>query len=172
MVIISISFQQSRLAITLLNTHLPEITMAVKALDEVPTDVKLPPLGNIIHFLAIDGDEGLNILHGKRPDKAFSTISPSKLSRPQLDFHAAKSALEIVTGGQNQITYVSDLPFWKDLVIGISMVELHRDLQIFFFKSFAVTFLVSLGLYSFWPMVVVALSITATSCADRDDHQL
>ena len=61
MAIISISFQQSRLAMTLLNTHLPEITMAVRALDEVPNDVKLPPLGNIIHFLAIDGDEGLNI---------------------------------------------------------------------------------------------------------------
>mgnify|MGYP001162414222 CR=1 FL=1 len=105
--------------------------MAVKALDEVPNYVKLPPLGNIIHFLAIDGDEGLNILHGKRPDKAFSTISPSELSRPRLDFHAVKSALEIVTGGQNQITYVSDLPFRKDLVIGISMADLHRDLQIF-----------------------------------------
>ena len=61
MAMVSISFHQSRLAMTLLNTHLPEITMAVKALDEVPNDVKLPPLGNIIHFLAIDGDEGLNI---------------------------------------------------------------------------------------------------------------
>ena len=58
----------------------------------------------IIIFLAIDDDAGLNILHGKRPDKAFSTISPSELSRPQLDFHAVKSALEIVTGRQNQIT--------------------------------------------------------------------
>ena len=149
MAMVSISFHQSRLAMTLLNTHLPEITMAVKALDEVPNDVKLPPLGNIIHFLAIDGDEGLNILHGKRPDKAFSTISPSELSRPRLDFHAVKSALEIVTGRQNQITYVNDLPFRKDLVIGISMAELQRDLQIFFFKSFVITFLVSLGLYSF-----------------------
>ena len=95
---ISIPCQQSGIAVTLLNTHLPEITMAVKALDEVPNDVKLPPLGNIIHFLAIDGDERLNILHGKRPDKAFSTISPSELSRPRLDFHTVKSALEIVTG--------------------------------------------------------------------------
>jgi hypothetical protein len=41
MAIISISFQQSRLAMTLLTKHLPEITMAVKALDEVPNDVKL-----------------------------------------------------------------------------------------------------------------------------------
>ena len=74
MAMVSISFQHSRLAMTLLNTHLPEITMAVKALDEVPNDVKLPALSSIIHFLAINGDEGLNILHRKRPDKAFSTI--------------------------------------------------------------------------------------------------
>jgi hypothetical protein len=59
---------------------------------------------SIIHFLAIDGDEELNILHSKRPDKARSTISSSELSRPRLDFHAVKSALEIVTGRQNQIT--------------------------------------------------------------------
>ena len=88
MAMVSSSFQQSRLAMTLLNMHLPEITMAVKALDEVPNDVKLPPLSSIIHFLAIDGDEGLNILHSKRPDKARSTISSSELSRPRLDFHA------------------------------------------------------------------------------------
>ena len=44
------------------------------------------------------GDEGLNILHHKRPDKTLSTLSPSELSRPRLDFHAVKSALEIATG--------------------------------------------------------------------------
>ena len=149
MALVTISFQQSRLAMTLLHQYLPEIATAVDVANESPGPTKIPAPGDIIQFLAIVEDGNLRILHGAKSEPMVAFTSLHELSYPRLNVKTVGAAINIVTGRHNQLAFFSDLPSREKLIVGLSMTGFQRDLQIFFYQSFLIVLLVSFGLYSF-----------------------
>ena len=68
MALVSIAFQQSRPAMTLLHQYLPKIAIAVDVADGSPGLTKIPAPDNIIQFLAIKENGNLRILHGVKSE--------------------------------------------------------------------------------------------------------
>ena len=75
MALVSISFQQSRLAMTLLHQYLPEIAIVVDIADASPGPAKIPAPGDIIQFLAVKEDGNLRILHGAKSEQMVAFVA-------------------------------------------------------------------------------------------------
>jgi hypothetical protein len=113
MALVSISFQQSRLAMTLLHQYLPEIATAVDVADASPGPTKIPAPGDIIQFLAIMEDGNLRILHGAKSEQMVAFTSLHELSYPRLNVKTVGAALNIVTDAITNSPFFLTCPFGK-----------------------------------------------------------
>lgn len=113
MALVSISFQQSRLAMTLLHQYLPEIAIAVDVADASPGPAKIPAPEDFIQFLASKEDGNLRILHGAKSKQMVAFTLLHELSYPRLNVKTVGAALNIVTGRHNQLAFFLTCPFGK-----------------------------------------------------------
>ena len=111
MALVSITFQQSHPAMTLLHQYLSEIAIGVDFADPSLGPTKIPAPVDIIQFLAVKEDGNLRILHGAKSEQMFAFTLLHESSYPRLNVKKVGPALNIVTGRYNQLAFFLTCPF-------------------------------------------------------------